>query len=129
MLKKTITFVDFDDEERTETFYFNLTKAEILDLQLSEKGGLVKKLEKIIETKDGPELMALFRDLVKLSYGEKSLDGKYFNKSEELTNAFTHTQAYSDLYYELAMDTEKAIEFVTAILPKDMQQEVKKQLN
>lgn len=118
MFKKTMTYTDYDGNERTEDFYFNLTKAELLDMEMSTEGGLEKMINKIISTKDTVKIIAVFKDLIARSYGEKSADGKRFIKSKELTEAFMQTEAYSDLFMELATNTKSAEDFVNGITPK-----------
>jgi hypothetical protein len=117
MLKKTIIYKDFDDNERTETFYFNLSEAEVAEMELSTKGGLTTMINKIIEDQDSEKIIQTFKDIIVKSYGEKSADGKYFVKSKELSNAFTQTMAYSNLFMELATSPEAATAFITGILP------------
>jgi len=117
MLKKTITYTDYNGTERTEDFFFNLTKAEIVQMELSVNGGLDVLLEKIVKTQDSPKLIEIFKDLILKSYGEKSDDGRRFVKSEELSQAFSHTEAYSELYMELAFDSDAAVAFVNGIIP------------
>ena len=117
MLKKTMTYKDFDDVERTEDFYFNLTKAEITELELSQDGGLVKVIEKIIAEQDSKKIVEMFKDLILKAVGEKSLDGKKFIKNEKIREDFASTQAYSDLFMELASDANAAAAFVNAIVP------------
>ncbi len=117
MLKKTITYVDFDDTTRTEDFYFNLTKAEVTEMELSTDGGLGKMLTKLIATQDTKRIIEIFKDLVLKSYGEKSPDGRRFIKSQELRDAFSQTQAYSELFMELATDAEASAAFVNGIIP------------
>lgn len=126
MLKKTITYVDFNGEEHTEDFYFNLTKAEILEMNFSTYGGLDKMIEKIIATNDTPKIVAMFKDLVLKSYGEKSDDGKRFIKNDDVRAAFSQTQAYSDIFMELATDEDSAIKFVNGIVPKDISENLDK---
>lgn len=118
MLKKTITYTDCNDVERTEDFYFNLSKAEVIEMELTTTGGMTKVIEKIISAQDTPALFRIFKDLILKSYGEKSLDGKRFIKSEELSEAFSQTEAYSELLTELVSDADKASKFVNAIIPK-----------
>lgn len=120
MLKKTITYTDYNGVDRTEDFYFNLSKAEVMEMELSTAGGLAETLERIIATQDGPEIMRNFKQIMLKAYGEKSPDGKRFIKSEELSNNFSQTEAYSTLFVELATDDKAAAEFVKGILPKDM---------
>lgn len=117
MLTKTINYTDYDGVERSEVFYFNLTKAELAELNLTTEGGLQTILQKIIDSKNVPELTKWFKKIVLMSYGEKSADGKRFIKSEELTEAFTQTEAYSELFIELISDAEAASKFVNGLLP------------
>lgn len=121
MLKKVIKYTDYDDVEREETFYFNLTKAEIMEMQLLEEGGLDKAISRILETQNIPETIKIFKELILKSYGEKSPDGKRFIKSKEIVEAFTQTEAFSNLYMELATDDRAASEFVNGIIPKNFQ--------
>ena len=120
MLKKTITYTDFDGEERTEDFYFNLTKAEIMEMNLTTYGGLDKMIEKIVSAKDTPKIVSLFKDLVLRSYGIKSDDGKRFVKNDKIREEFSQTEAYSELFMELATDEDAAIQFVNGIVPKEL---------
>lgn len=120
MLKKTITYTDYNDNERTEDFYFNLTKAELTEMELSTTGGLAEMIQKIINTQDTPKIVKVFKDLVLAAYGEKSADGKRFAKTEELRESFAQTEAYSELFMELATDAEAAAAFVNGIVPKDL---------
>lgn len=119
MLKKTVTYTDYNDVERTEDFYFNLTKAEVVEMQLTTKGGLAEMIEKITKAKDMPALVALFKDLVMRAYGVKSADGKQFIKNDDVRAEFAQCEAYSEIFMELATDDEKAADFVNGILPKD----------
>lgn len=121
MLKKTITYTDFNGETRKEDFHFNLTRAEITELELSIDGGLSDKIKRITEAKDVPEIMHVFKDLILKSYGVKSPDGKRFIKSPQLSEEFAQTEAYSDLFMELATDSTSAAAFVNGIMPQDMQ--------
>ena len=117
MLKKTMTFTDYNGVERTENFWFNLSKAEIMEMELGTEGGLAEMIQKIVAAKDAPSIVKIFKDLILKSYGEKSADGKKFVKSQELSEAFSQTEAYSDLFMELATDSDKASEFVNGIIP------------
>lgn len=117
MLKKTITYVDYDGNERTEDFYFNLNKAECVEMEMTVNGGLTKMIEKIVAEKDSKRIIELFKELVLKAYGEKSVDGKRFIKSDESRIAFSQTEAYSDLFMELATKADAAAIFVNAIIP------------
>lgn len=117
MYKKTITYTDYNGVERTEDFYFNLSKAEVIEMEAGESGGYGEMLKRIVAAQDGPTIMKLFKEFIFKSYGEKSADGKYFNKSEELSAAFEHTEAYSELFMQLCTDANEAAAFVSGVLP------------
>lgn len=117
MLKKTMKYIDYDGNEREEDFYFNLSKGELAEMELSLNGGLEGMINRIIQEKDNKKIVATFKDLILRSYGKKSDDGKRFIKSPELTEEFTQTEAYSDLFIELASDADAAAAFVNGILP------------
>lgn len=120
MLKKTVTYDDYNGVERTEDFYFNLSKAELLEMELGTSGGLAEMIRKIVAAQDAPAIIKVFKDLVLKAYGEKSADGKRFIKSPELSEAFSQTEAYSQIFMELATDDKKAAEFVNGIVPAGM---------
>lgn len=124
MLKKIITYTDYNGVERTEPFYFNLSKAELMEMELGVTGGMTEMLNKIINAKDGPSLMKTFKEMIMKSYGVKSDDGKRLIKSEELSIAFTQTEAYSVLFMELITDDKAAADFVNGIIPNEIQAEV-----
>ena len=119
MFKKTIEYTDFDGNVRKEDFYFNLTKAELLEMQLSMDGGLKGYLERIIKTQSTPELIKMFKEIIMKAYGEKSPDGKRFMKSDEIRQNFECTEAYSELFMELATNSDAAADFINALLPDD----------
>lgn len=121
MFKKTIEYTDFNGEKRKEDFFFNLTKAELLEMQLSTEGGLKDMLEEIVKTKDTPKLVKMFKRIIMLSYGEKTPDGKHFMKNDEIRQKFECSEAYSELFMELATNSDAAAEFVNALLPEGFQ--------
>ena len=129
MLKKTIKYTDYNGVERTEDFYFNLNKAEIMEMQLTTVGGLDAYLKKIISAQDMPTLMRIFKDLVLKSYGVKSDDGRRFIKNEKLREEFEQTEAYSILYMELSTDADAAAAFVNGIIPADVAKQLPKDPN
>ncbi len=120
MYVKEIEYTDFNGVKRKEKFYFNLTKAEILDMELGKTGGLTEYIQKILSAQDTPEIMALFKKLLLMSYGVKSDDGRRFIKNDQVREDFEQTQAYSDLYMLLALDDNEASKFVNSIVPEDM---------
>lgn len=119
MLKKTITYTDYNGVSRTEDFYFNLSKAEFIEMELGTVGGFTEMVQKIINTQDAPSLIKIFKELVLKAYGEKSADGRRFIKSEELSIAFSQTEAYTELFTELATNAEAAAAFINGLAPKE----------
>lgn len=119
MLKKTVTYTDYNGVERTEDLYFNLTTAEIMEMEMSISGGLTEMIKRVVAAQDAPSIIKVFKDLVLRSYGEKSADGKRFIKSEELSTAFSQTEAYSMVFMELATDPDAAAKFIQGIIPAD----------
>lgn len=127
MLKRTITFENYDGVTITEDFYFNLSKAEIIKwLTTSGDYTLDKKLERLFKERNGKEIMNIFDELLTISFGKKSIDGHLFDKSEEVKKEFLYSPAYSIIFTELVTDAKKAAEFVNAIIPKDMAEEIEK---
>ena len=120
MLKKTITYTDYNGTERTEDFYFNLTKAELMEMEMSTTGGLAEMIQRIVAAQDAPAIIKIFKELVLNAYGQKSPDGKRFIKNETLKEEFSQTEAYSQLFMELAMDADAAAKFIGGIIPKDI---------
>lgn len=117
MLKKTITYTDYNDVERTEDFFFNLSKAEIMEMEMSTAGGFAESIQRIVAAQDAPAIIQTFKDLILKAYGIKSPDGKRFIKNQALRDEFEQTEAYSILFMELATDADKASEFVNGITP------------
>ena len=124
MVVKKIKYVDFNGVEREEEFMFNLTEAEITEMELTTDGGLSDSIKKIIAAQDTPQIIETFKMLLLKSYGEKSADGRRFIKSEELSKEFTQTNAYSQLFMELAYDDNAAIAFINGIIPESMRERV-----
>ena len=126
MLKKTISYVDYNGTKRTEDFYFNLTKAEITEMELEIPGGMSEMLKRITAAQDTPTLVKIFKDLILRSYGVKSDDGRRFIKSQQLKEEFSQTEAYSELFMELATNAEAASAFINGIIPADVAKESEK---
>lgn len=126
MLKKTITYKNYLDEEVSEDFYFHLSKAELVELELSHKDGLSAALQRIIEAEDGKGIVEEFKTIILTAYGIRSDDGRQFTKNNEIREEFKSTQAFSDLFMELILNTDAAIEFINGIIPADMAAEAAK---
>lgn len=126
MLVKTIKYTDYNGEEREEKFYFNLSKAELLEMANSVKGGLDVYLDRIIESNDNPEIMNYFKEIILKSIGRKSDDGKRFIKNQEIRDEFEQSEAYSELLWELCGASEAAGKFINGLMPKNFETEIKK---
>ena len=127
MLKKTTTYVDYNGLERTEDYYFNLNEAELMEWEMGTTGGLVEMIKKITASHDMSAIIKLFKELVLKSYGEKSADGKHFEKSEKISEAFSHTPAYPIIFMELATDAKAAADFVNGIVPAKLSKKLEEQ--
>ena len=128
MLKKTITYTDYNGNSRTEDFYFNLTKTELMKMEMGTNGGLSEMVKSIIAAQDQAALIQIFEDMLLKAYGVKSLDGKRFEKSTQLSEAFAQTEAYDQLFMELATDADAAAQFINGIVPAEMAKELPKEL-
>lgn len=126
MIKKTITYEDFNGNERTEDFYFHLTKAEIMEMETGVTGGLSGMIRRIMATQDVPKIVEVFKELVIKAYGEKSADGRRFIKTKEVKDAFVETEAYSQIFMELSTNATAASAFVNGIVPADTAAEAQK---
>ena len=126
MIKKTITYEDYNGVERTENFYFNLNKAEVLEMEMGTEGGMAETIQKIVDAKDAPAIIRVFKDLVLKAYGVKSDDGRRFMKTKpdgtRYADDFKETEAYSQIFMELATDADAAAKFVNGIIPADLAQ-------
>lgn len=126
MIKKTVTYKDYNDVERTENFYFNLSKAEVLEMEMGTDGGMAETIQRIIDAKDAPAIIRVFKDLVLKAYGIKSDDGRRFMKvkpdGSRYADDFKETEAYSQIFMELATDADAAAKFVNGIVPSDLAQ-------
>jgi len=119
MLKKTIKYEDYDGEQREKDYFFNLNKSEIIELEMSEDGGLENTINKIVQSREGGKIMALFKKIILMSVGDKTTADR-FVKNEEIRNAFEQSPAYDALFMELISDTEAAAKFIKGIMPKDL---------
>ena len=126
MIKKTVTYTDYNGVDRTENFYFNMSKAEVMEMELSTAGGMAESIQKIVDAKDAPAIIRVFKELVLKAYGVKSDDGRRFMKVKPdgtlYADEFKETEAYSQIFMELATDADKAAEFVNGIMPAELAQ-------
>lgn len=129
MYKKTITFTDYNDVERTEDFYFNLNESEVMKLEMRVPGGLTAMMQRIVQKMDAQQIIDTFEDLIRQSYGEKSPDGREFRKDAGLVDRFMQTEAYNKLFMELCTDSKAASEFFNNIIPQKTDSEAGKQMN
>ena len=125
MIKKTLKYIDFNGNERTEDFYFHLTEAELTEWELSIDGGLTGVITRIINSQDQKQMIEIFKSLLMKSYGEKSADGRRFVKNQDVLDSFMQTQAFSDIYMELATNDKAASEFVNGLMPESVKQKMK----
>ena len=126
MIKKTITYTDYNGVERTENFYFNLSEAEVMEMEMSTEGGMAESIQKVVDAKDAPAIIRVFKDLVLKAYGVKSDDGRRFMKTKpdgtRYADDFKETEAYSQIFMELATDADAAAKFVNGIVPAKLAQ-------
>lgn len=120
MLKQTITYTDFNGVERSEDFYFNLTKAELVELEMGHAGGLSESLQKIVAAEDGGAIIREFKTIILKAYGKRSEDGSRFIKNDKLREEFETSEAYSALFIRLVTDADAAAQFVSGIMPQDL---------
>jgi hypothetical protein len=124
VLKKVIKYTNvFTDEEVEETFYFHLSKAELIELEMSTPGGLSESLKRIVASEDGKQIIAEFKNIILMAYGVRSEDGRFFKKNQEVRDEFQSSEAYSVLFFELVTDTDAAIDFITGVVPAGLAEE------
>lgn len=126
MLKKSITYTDFNGDEVTEDHYFHLSKADLVEMEMSQKGGMHEYLTQIVKSEDGKAIISVFKELILSAYGERSEDGKRFIKSPVLREEFATSEAYSALFMELCTNADSAAEFVNGIVPAGLDEDIKK---
>ena len=127
MIKKTITYTDYFGEKRTEDFYFDLNKAELIEWEMSKDGGMERFVKRVTEAKSVPELFPIFKDFVLRAYGVKSDDGKRFIKNDDVRASFEQCPAYSELVISLIQNTDEAIKFLNGIAPADIAEQATKE--
>lgn len=125
MLKRTITYTDFDDNVVSEVHYFNISNSELIELNVQYEGGAQAFFQRIVEAQDGKAIIEQFKKLILFTYGQKSEDGKRFVKSDALREEFSQTSAFDALFMDLATNTESAAQFVNGVIPKDLAAKVK----
>lgn len=126
MIKETITYVDYDGNKRTEDHYFNLSKAELTELQMSKKGGFHSYLTRILSSNDTPEIMSVFKEIITMSYGRKSDDGRRFIKNDEILEDFLQSEAYTEFLMKIIAEEGEAAKFINGLMPSDLMSEIEK---
>ena len=129
MLKETVTYIDYNENERTDELYFNLTDAEIMELELSTPGGLAGMINRVIAAQDQPTIIKIFKDFILKAYGVESPDGKRFIKNDEVRAEFEQSEAYSIMFMRLATDAKYAAEFVNGLVSAEKRQAIAQKLN
>lgn len=124
MLKRNITYENFDGEEVTDVFYFNISEPELVELEVRYERGLERFIEQIVEAKDNKTLVGLFKEIILMAYGEKSEDGKRFIKSDEISEAFSQTNAFNALFMEFITDEQAAADFIIGVVPKSLSEKL-----
>jgi hypothetical protein len=123
MIKQTVTYKDFNDEDQTEDLYFHLSKSELIELELGMEGGLGAYLQKMVQSQQPSKILAAFKKIISAAYGERSLDGKRFVKDEAITRAFLASPAYDAMFMRLVTSEEAVTEFILGVVPKDLIEE------
>jgi hypothetical protein len=119
MFKITKTYKDYDGNEMTNDFYFSLSQQEIVELNFTSPGGLVRYIESIQKTNDGGEIIGFFKKILLASYGQKVFDPKFgtrFSKLPEYVEQFVSTPAFSMIYMDLATDAKLAADFIRGVV-------------
>lgn len=124
MIKKTVTYHDYNGVQRTEDFYFDLSEDKIVEMAVSKDGGIEAFIKRILQTRDQQEIVRMFREYLRLTYGEKSDDGKYFVQNDEVFEKFKSTRAYEKIFMELAFNADAAAEFINKTIPGDLAKKV-----
>lgn len=119
MLKKTVTYEDYNGVEHTEDFYFNLTKVECMELEFGFGADetLSGSIQTLINAGDMATVIKTIKKIVLTSYGIKSPDGKRFIKNDTVRTEFEENPAFEQIYWELVTNSEKAADFITGIMP------------
>jgi hypothetical protein len=126
LLKKTIEYEDFNGDIVVEDHYFHLTKADLIEMEMSHRGGLHEYLQKIVADEDGSTIIAEFKNLILMAYGKRSEDGKRFIKTQQMRDEFLSSEAYSQLFMELCTNATAAAEFVNGIVPAGLDADMAK---
>lgn len=124
MTSKTVTYKDWNGMDRTETFYFHFSQAELMEMEISQEGGFSERVKKIAAANNLPDMLKIWKNFVLDAYGIKSEDGRRFMKNEEIRQSFVECPAYSIIFMELATNTDAASNFINTVVPADMAAQV-----
>ena len=128
MLKKQVSYTDYDGNLKTDTLYFHLNKFEWLELETYTKGGLIENLQHAIETGNAKKTIDILKKIILRAYGEKNAETGVFEKSDELAIRFSKTDAFSELFYELAYNEEASRSFFLGLIPTELRGEAEKKI-
>lgn len=117
MIKKTVTYVDYNGKEQTEDLYFNMDEAEVIDWVGETNGGIIWMIAEIMKLEDPIKILPMVKEMMLKSYGVKSPDGKSFIKSEEVLQNFRYSKAFHEIRTELSTSSDALVEFINGILP------------
>ena len=128
MIKKPISFTNYEGEKQTVVAYFHLNKFEWLELETFTKGGLIENLKGAIEAGNAKKTIDILKKIILTAYGEKNDETGKFEKTEKAAIDFSKTEAFSELFYELAYDGKAATEFFTGLIPEELRSETSKMM-
>lgn len=127
MFSITKTYTDYNEVEKTETFWFNLNKAELMQLALGPKGGLEGVIEEITRTTDTGRVLDLIKEILLMSYGRKTPDGRFAKTDDDghkYALEFEQTAAFDEIYVDLFNDVDSLIAFVNGVVPAKLRDDV-----
>lgn len=120
MLKRAVNYTDYDGNPATLVCYFHLNKFEWLELETYTRGGLIENLENALETNNAKKTIDLLKKIILRAYGEKNPETGVFEKDDDRAVRFSKTEAFSELFYDLAYDEEKSKEFFLGLIPPEV---------
>lgn len=126
MIKKTVTFTNYNDQEVTKSYYFNIDKLEAAELEL-EYGDLIETVEELLESSDGKKVYGIFKEIILNAVGQKSADGNSFIKNQQIRDEFAGSPALGEIIMDMFKNPEAAGPFLEGMLPASMLAEARAQ--